>query len=291
MPMIPATLLSTFKALFTPQLPPGLGPAAVAQADEFVVKGYFLTLSNPNATSDVFDVGFHCNVNPPPVPATRTLASAVAFLDDGSTGNPATIVPGVTATDFSVSVTIAANGTVLLGILPLFFTSRGLATADIDCRGWVDITLPALLKFTRVGNVGLFRFVPQATGPVSILVTPEQRLTFLPAPGDAATAVEAQSAFALPVATGGSEIKVPPQPGGRILAPVAAAADLSMSERAALRSLFATSPSAMYAALSALVASSPAVESGETSVEDALAALGYKQHGEHRAGAKAAVRP
>ncbi len=286
MPTVPPTLLSTFEVLFTPQLPPGLGPPVVAQADELVVKGYFLTLSNPNSSSYVFDVRFHCNVNPSPVPVTRTLASAVAFLDDGSTGNPVTITPGMTPTDFSITVTVAANGTVLLGVLPLFFTSSELATAAIDCRGWVDITLPALLKFIRIGNFGFFEFVPQATQPVSVLVTPEQRLTFLPAPGDSAKAVEAQAAFALPVSSGGSEIPVPPQPGRPLLTPAAAGAELSPAERTALQPLFAASPTAMYAALSALVAASPAVQAGKQSVEDALGTLGFKQLKERRAAAE-----
>ena len=291
MATVPATLLSTFEVLFTPQLPPGLGPPAVAQVDEMVVKGYFLTLSNPNSTAYTFNVGFHCNPNPTPVPVTRTLASAVAFLDDGSTGNPVTIVPGMLPTDFSVSVTVAANGTVLLGILPQFFTSSGLASATIDCRGWVDVTLPAVLRFVRVGTFGFFEFVPQAPGPVSVLVTPEQRLTFLPMAGDAATAVEAQAAGARAGASGGSEVAVPPQQGGPLFKPVAAAASLSEMEQAALRPLFASSPSALYAALSALVASSPAVQGGERSVEDALDTLGFKQHDDRLVAAETHARP
>jgi hypothetical protein len=39
MPAPPPTLVSTFEVLFTPQLPPGLGPNAVAKADEYVMKG------------------------------------------------------------------------------------------------------------------------------------------------------------------------------------------------------------------------------------------------------------
>lgn len=205
------TLVSTFEILFTPQLPPGLGPAAVQAADENVVKGYFLTIANTNPTAYTFTVGFHCNPTPG-TPANRTLASAVGFLDNGTAGAALTINPGATANDFSTSVSVPADGTVLIGILPAFFTNSGLAAPAIEVRGWVDITLPALFK-------GKFAFgtVAQSSTPVGVLLTPEQRLTFLPVAGDAATAVEAQAAFTLPLAMGMGQVMVPPQPGGLVV--------------------------------------------------------------------------
>jgi len=208
------TLVSTFEILFTPQLPPGLGPAPVQAADENVVKGYFLTIANINATAYTFTVGFHCNPTPG-TPANRTLASAVGFLDNGTAGAALTINPGATAHDFSTSVSVPADGTVLIGILPAFFTGTGLADPAIEVRGWVDITLPAL----PIGKPPFVAFgtVAQASAPVAVLLTPEQRLTFLPASGDAPTAVEAQAAFALPLATGIAEVMVPPQPGGLVV--------------------------------------------------------------------------
>jgi hypothetical protein len=249
MPTVPPTLLSTFEVLFTPESPP-FGPTAVTQTIENVVKGYFLTISNPNPASYVFDVGFHCNVNPAPTPpAQRTLASAVGFLDDGSTGGALTISSS-SATDFSVSVTVAARGTVLIGILPAFFTMTGLVPPTIEARGWVDITLPALFK--RVGK--FFSIEPQSSTPVSVLLTPEQRLTFLPAAGDASTAVEAQAAFALPLASGASNVAVPPQPGF-FFEPNA---NLANGDGDMLKKLLATSPDLQDAALAALLASSPA---------------------------------
>ncbi len=209
----PPSLISTFEILFTPQLPPGLGPAAVQQEVETVVKGYFLTLSNPNPTAYVFGLGFHCN---PAVgnPSQRTLASAVAFLDDGNTGAPLTLFNGPTPQDFLASVKVAAEGTVLVGILPAFFTKNGLATPNIEVRGWVDITLPAL--FAGKPPLNKFFTQPQSSGPVGVLLTPEQRLTFLPQSGEGASVVEAQSAFALPLASGAALLQVPPQPGGFI---------------------------------------------------------------------------
>ncbi len=205
----PPTLVSTFEILFTPQLPPGLGPTAVQNVVENVVKGFFLTISNPNATAYTFSLGFHCNPTPG-TPAERTLASAIGFIDDGTAGKVLNIVPGLTPDDFSASVQVAARGTVLVGVLPAFFTNAGLAPATIESRGWVDITLPAL--FSRFGFSR-----PQASAPVGVLLTPEQRLTFLPAAGDVASAVEAQAAFTLPLATGMAEIQVPPQPGGFVV--------------------------------------------------------------------------
>jgi hypothetical protein len=208
------TLVSTFEILFTPQLPPGLGPSAVQAAVENVVKGYFLTIANINPKAYTFTVGFHCNPTPGS-PSNRTLASAVGFLDNGTAGAALTINTGATADDFAASVTVPAEGTVLIGILPAFFNNSGLVPPTIEVRGWVDITLPALSKgrppFVAFGTVA------QASAPVGVLLTPEQRLTFLPRAGDAPTAVEAQAAFALPLAKGVGEVFVPPQPGGFIV--------------------------------------------------------------------------
>lgn len=89
------TLLSTFEVLFTPQLPSGIPvPSQVSQIDENVVKGYFLTVSNPNPTAYSFNVGLHCNTNPAAPPPERTLAKAVGFIDDGTTAIPANLVAG-----------------------------------------------------------------------------------------------------------------------------------------------------------------------------------------------------
>ncbi len=206
------TLVSTFEILFTPQLPPGLGPPAVQAVDENVVKGYFLTIANINPTAYTFTVGFHCNPTPGS-PANRTLASAVGFLDNGTAGAALTINAGATTHDFSTSVSVPADGTVLIGVLPAFFTATGLAAPAIEVRGWVDITLPALYS----GKPPFFGTKAQASAPVGVLLTPEQRLTFLPATGDAPTAVEAQAAFTLPLATGMAVTMVPPQPGGFIV--------------------------------------------------------------------------
>ena len=208
------TLVSTFEILFTPQLPPGLGPPAVQAEVENVVKGYFLTIANPNATAYVFTLGFHCNPTPGS-PANRTLASAVGFLDNGAAGAPLAISAGATANDFFTSVSVPAEGTVLVAVLPAFFNPNGLAAPTIEVRGWVDITLPALSRGRR--PFVTFGTVAQAAAPVGVLLTPEQRLTFLPTAGDAPTAVEAQAAFALPLAKGVGEVFVPPQPGGLIV--------------------------------------------------------------------------
>ena len=270
MPNPPPTLISTFEILFTPQLPPGLGPAAVAQADEYVVKGYFLTVGNPNPNAYTFTLGFHCNVNPTPVPAQRLLTSAVGFLDDGTTGTPLTLTQSsTTPTLFSTTIRVAANGTVLVGILPAFFTGTGLATPTIECRGWVDVTLPALLS----GRPLFLRFVPQSGGPVTALFTPEQRLTFLPAPGDAATAVEAQSAFGLPLASGAAAVAVPPQPGGPLI--FQPLADVTGAEAAEAGALATASPAVANALLEAMVSGAPAVANGDVTPEQAMQMLGY----------------
>jgi hypothetical protein len=203
--MTTPSLISNFEVLFTPQLPPGF-PAAVENIVETVVKGYFLTISNISDQAFVFQLGFHCNTNPSPASPTRTLASAVAFLDDQLTGATELFSASSDGTDFYANVTIQAKGTVLLGILPAFFSmaTGQFVAPTIEARGWVDILLPAL-------HSG-FGYNAQSPDPVPVIVTAEQRLTFLPASGEPGSVVESQSAFALPLAGGGSEILVPAAP-------------------------------------------------------------------------------
>lgn len=266
------TPLSTFEVLFTPQLPTGIPvPIQVSQINENVVKGFFLTISNPNNTSYVFTVGFHCNTNPAaPVPE-RTLAKAIGFIDDGTTAIPATLNVGSVPTDFYVTVTVGARGTVLLGIIPLFFSMMGFVSPAIDCRGWVDITLPPVFK--RFGQRPFFFPTAQSNTPVTIIVTPEQRLTFIPRPGDAATAVEAQSAFALPVAGGSSSLSVPPQPHFAFTTKVIA--ELEVAGAGLEGRVAAVPPVEQFALLSALVAASPAVSGGKRKTEELLHELGF----------------
>ena len=206
------TVISNFEILFTPQLPPAPAfPANVEAVVENVIKGYFLTITNPNPVAYTYMIGFHCNTNPSPPQAVRTLASAVAFIDDATTGVATLLSGGANATDFFTEVTVQANGTILLGVLPAFFNAGTgqFVTPNIEVRGWVDITLPALRRRPPPFVLG---YVAQSSTPVAVILTAEQRLTFLPEGGEASTVVESQSAFALPLAGGSAQIMVPPQP-------------------------------------------------------------------------------
>ena len=248
MATVPPTLLSNFEVLFTPQFPSGVGPATVQTADELAIKGYFLTLSNINSSDFTFDVGFHCNVNPGNAPVVqRTLASATAFLDDGTAGVPLAFSTNANGVDFSLRVVIKARSTVLVGVLPQVFLGSTLPTPNVEIRGWTDIRLPALLR-PRFP----FIFLAQSETPVSIIATSEQRITFLPAPADAATAVEAQTAFALPLASGRSELQIPPQPGGPIL--IARDREQSQINPADIPLLESVSPETLSALMSGLAA-------------------------------------
>ena len=145
----------------------------------------------------------------------------------------------------------------------------GFTSPVIDCRGWVDITLPPVFK--RVGK--FFILEPQSNAPVTIIATPEQRLTFIPAAGDAATAVEAQSAFALPVAGGSSSLAVPPQPaliftGNEI-------SELDPASAGVQGQVGLMPPNEQFSLLAALVAAAPMVAGGKRKAEDVLRELGF----------------
>ena len=273
--VVPPTILSTFEVLFTPQLPTGIPvPSQVSSINEYVVKGYFLTISNPNAKPYLFRIGFHCNTNPASTVPERTLAKAIGFIDDGTTAIPATIAVSSVPTDFFVNVTVAATGTILLGVIPLFFGMAGLASPVIDCRGWADISLPPIFKKVGSGPFGILSSVPQSSNPVPIIVTPEQRLTFLPIPGDVPTAVEAQSAFALPVAGGSATLSVPPQPAISIFDNTKLGGLDTLSAGVA-STIASASVNEQFALLSALVSASPAVTNGKRKAEDVMRDLGF----------------
>ena len=212
------TLLSTFEVLFTQQFPRIPPTANFEGGNDYVIKGYFLTIANPNPKQYVFNVGFHCD---PPGAGDRGLGATSPFLDSSTAGTQPSFGGAVT-TDGSLQVTVPARGTILVGLLPTIFGST--IKSDIDVRGWVDLTLPP------IRGKEPFIFVSQSGANVPVIVTAEQRLTFLPpAAGEAVTndpvlaspinfdAVETQAAFALPLASGAALIEVPPQPGRIII--------------------------------------------------------------------------
>ena len=171
--------LSTFELLvkpIAPRIPAAVpGSAAVAAVARRAVQGYFLTISNLEAKDLTFRLEFVIS-KPNPVDPDRTLFNNADLLFDIAGANTAiTLSGGASATRFSGSFRLPAGQTAsveLLPKLPLSLLSN--PNPDLEVRGYVRLTLPALFKSIGEG------FVAQSATPVKVLVNPEIRGTFLP---------------------------------------------------------------------------------------------------------------
>jgi hypothetical protein len=272
--------VSTFELIFKPQSP--AAPAGVA-AVERVIQGYFLAISNLENQEFRYRIDL---VAPPPAPgspnpAFRTLSgNAVVFVDSGGGDNQQGVVTGAaTATVFGLGtgfVRVPAQGTALVAILPSAFgplpgEPTPLAVPNFEVRGFVRVSLPAV---RRPGGP-FFRTFPQSENPVRVMLTPQNRATFL----DAGGAITDQIQTSLPLAGGAAISALPPEPGGFIFFDDFAAPGLATLDIEQMR------PAERGAMLTALLAG--AAEAGELAeLNRALGAeIGLKV--EQRAKAKA----
>lgn len=209
--------VSTFELLFKPQAP---APAAGVAVDR-VIQGYFLTITNLESQPYQYRVQFV--ITPPPAGTPnqqfRTLAgNTLTFVDTGGGDNQAGVMNGTLAsstfTPSSGNILIPANGTALLAVLPAVFPSpldpSPLAAPTFEVRGYVRITLPAL----RAGN--FLSFQAQSANPVRVLLTPQQRATFLSADNTIMGQVQAT----LPTASGAAVAAITPDPSFTITFPI-----------------------------------------------------------------------
>lgn len=213
-------LVSTFELVFAPITPT---PGAVARR---ILQGYFLTLTNLEATAYDYQLDFSITTPTPP-DASRLLTSGVLLVDNGIATS--TAIPGTTnniialnagsgaaaATYTSDLFTIPAKQTALAVLLPgdpgssTFFTDL---TKRAEVRGYVNIRLPALLTYTT-GPFGFFRYVAQSSAPVKVLVNPETRGAFVPAAGGSPSGFDFDNVqSALAIASGQAENAITPDP-------------------------------------------------------------------------------
>lgn len=171
--------LSTFELLvkpIAPRIPAAIpGSAAVAAVARRAVQGYFLTISNLEAKDLTFRLEFVIS-KPNPVDPDRTLFNnADLLIDIAGVNTPLTLSGSLPATRFSGLFRVPAGQTAsvqLLPKLPLSLLSN--PNPDLEVRGYVNLTLPALFQGFGEG------FVAQSASPVKVLVNPEIRGTFLP---------------------------------------------------------------------------------------------------------------
>jgi hypothetical protein len=170
-------LVSTFELLVKPIAPAG-GPPQVART---VVQGYFLTIANPNN----FSVGLRLQFTAT-TPGLNVI-DTVTILD--VTG--ANIFGDITPVDpkrSTFNLSLPANDTALVTLLPDITKPELLAAKSLEIRGYVEILATS----------------PFAPTKFDLLLTPEHRGTFLPNDLAAPNPDFDQLAYALPTANGGN---------------------------------------------------------------------------------------
>ena len=207
--------VSHFELIFKPQSP--AAPTGVAAVDR-LIQGYFLAITNLEDVEYRYRLDFVA-VPPPPGQPQRSLSgNTLVFVDSPGVDNQQGVLNGsLTAEVFRPStgfVRIAPRATALVAVLPSAFgpfpgEPTPLTTPNFEVRGFVRIALPALFP----GGIGSFVSVPQATAPVRVLLTPQNRTTYFTAAG----AISDQTQASLPLAGGSAIASLAPEPGGPLV--------------------------------------------------------------------------
>jgi hypothetical protein len=184
-------LVSTFELLVKPIAPSGAGPIAVART---VVQGYFLTIANPNNIDIRIRLQFTATT--PSIDVLNT----VTILDVNGTNDFSDLIPVPgDPKRLTFDLGIPANDTALVTLLPDLRTDvlppfgvPDLLNQTLEVRGYVEISLLSPFSFRGI----------------NLLLTPEQRGTFLPRNLSLPNPDFDQLAYSLPTATGSSLFKL-----------------------------------------------------------------------------------
>jgi hypothetical protein len=197
--------VSHFELIYKKQSPQG--------AADIVLQGYFLKISNLEKKDLSFRLDF---VTSPITNADRSLFQNTAvFVDTPGVDNSIGVFalngqPNSPSFRLNRLVTIPAQGTALVAVLPSDpFTMPGQVppAVSFECRGFVRLTLPALIKR------GSFFPQPQNAGPVKVMLTPQHRATYIGAGG----VINDQTQSSLPVAGGSAIASVDAEQGNIIV--------------------------------------------------------------------------
>jgi hypothetical protein len=203
--------VSHFELIWKPQSP--ASPAGVVNVAS-VIQGYFLEITNLEDREYLYTVEFVAAAVSDP---NRSLAgNTLVFVDTPGTNNAPGVLNGsITSTVFSPStgsIRIPAKGTALIAVLPSAFgptpaDMTPLAAPTFEVRGYVRLRLPAVFQPTPGSFFG--RFVAQASAPVKVLLTPQNRATYF----TASNVISDQTQASLPLASGNALNFVDPENG------------------------------------------------------------------------------
>lgn len=229
--------ISTFELLVKPIAP----PPASADVARRVVQGYFLTVSNLEEKNFRFRIDFFISLPNPGFgdPNSRIPDGKVALLYDVAGENTELFLSrdGLTNRYFAF-FDLPAGKTASVELLPRL-TPEILANPNpqLEIRGYASISLPPIFRGfpgpidldnaadaiadsngsiavdTPIRPIPVPQFVAQSKVPVSVLLTPEVRGTFLPKDLNASTLDVDQISYSLPLASGKSLNSISPEPG------------------------------------------------------------------------------
>lgn len=191
--------VSSFELIYKPQSPVG--------AADTVLQGYFLNITNLEDKALRFGVSFVTSSVSDP---DRSLFdNTTVFVDTANSNNTsATLTGGLTSSAFNLSpqVVIAPNETAKIAVLPSDPFPVASTPANFEARGYVRLSLPADVSFSFPGGL---TFTPQLDRPARVLLTPQNRATYL----DSSGVINDQTQSSLPTASGGALAEVTPSSG------------------------------------------------------------------------------
>lgn len=178
--MAVSTVVSSFELLVKPLVQPS---ADILGAGRTIIQGYFLTISNLNTTTPV-QLRLNFTAKSPDLNTQPLLA----FFDILGANTPLT--PTSSPTSQTYSITIGAGDTGLFLFQPDVTNPTVVSSANTELRGYVTLSLAA----------------PFGSNSFDLLLTPQQRGTFLPKDFPNNKSDFDQLAYGLPTATGGARV-------------------------------------------------------------------------------------
>lgn len=211
--------ISQFELIFKPQSP--ASPSGVIV--DRVIQGYFLEITNLEAVEYRYQLEFVA-IPPATGAVDRSLAgNTLVFVDVPSADNQSAVLTGSFASStFGLStgsIRVPPLATALVAVLPRAFGPPPLSNSEppplpnIEVRGFVRIKLPAFFVSNSQQKFSLPFFKAQSNAPVRVLLTPQNRATFIGANG----AINGQTQASLPLASGVALNMIPPEPGGPLV--------------------------------------------------------------------------
>lgn len=207
--------ISTFELLVKPIAPRIPGRPDISAVARRVIQGYFLTITNLESKDLTFRLELNQSAPNPVDPDRSILNNADLIFDIAGANNPISLFSPA-ANRFRGSFRLPAGQTASVQLLPRL-TPALLAAAepDLEIRGYVTLTLPALRR--PAPPFSLFTEAQSPT-PVKVLLNPEVRGTFLANDFPANTSGDFdQINYPLAIASGKGLNEITPEPGGPIV--------------------------------------------------------------------------